>query len=60
MSNPYYLLRPSVVLRILLTVTGRIKPLHLCLCKKLLCIPFKAVGFQKLVDLLLLLLVALL
>ena len=66
MSNPYYLLRPSVVLRILLTVTDRIKSLLSRVFLSCLFISLQevtlysllVVGYKSQVDLLLFLLVA--
>ena len=66
MSNPYYLLRPSVVLRILLTVTDRIKSLLSrvflsCLfisLQEVILYSLLVVGYKSQVDLLLFLLVA--
>ena len=66
MFNPYYLLRPSVVLRILLTVTDRIKSLLSrvflpCLfisLQEVILYSLLVVGYKSQVDLLLFLLVA--
>ena len=66
MFNPYYLLRPSVVLRILLTATDRIKSLLSRVFLSCLFISLQevtlysllVVGYKSQVDLLLFLLVA--